>query len=202
MSELLQDLKENRVYYKRLLDENADSRHSSSWGGNQDARYGALIPRELCGESTILEVGCGTGGYLKYLMNHDLVKNGGYCGIDILEKMQEINQELYPEYRFLTMDLLTQELHTQYDIVAMCGVFNIATPNSDEYMKALLKAGFKYCKKVMCFNFLSTYVNFTDEVLAYHDPSEMLRFCIENLSTKVELYHHYWKCDIVIRVYR
>jgi hypothetical protein len=38
--------------------------------------------------------------------------------------------------------------------------------------------------------------------MAYHDPAEVLDFCIRNLARKVVLEHHYERVDVVVFVYR
>lgn len=135
-------------------------------------------------------------------MNKGIVKEGQYCGIDILDKMREANDLRYPGYRFLTRNLIESPLEEKYDVVVMCGVFNLRTSNGDEYMRQLLKNAFACCNKLMTFNFISTYVNFKDDEIEYHNPTEVMNFCLNELSTKVIMEHHYWKCDVSCRVYR
>ena len=46
------------------------------------------------------------------------------------------------------------------------------------------------------------HVNFTSPGMAYHDPTEVLDFCIRSLSPKVSLHHHYERVDVAVFVYR
>lgn len=86
----------------------------------------------------------------------------------------------------------------------MNGIFNlrVAIEEDDaiENMKCILRKTFACCKKGIIFNFISTYVNWRDEDMSYFDPFAVGRFCVENLSAKVHIEHHYNKCDVCIMV--
>lgn len=115
--------------------------------------------------------------------------------------MQAINQKKYPQYEFHTQDLLKNPLNRKFDVVVFCGVFNIRTENGDKYMKELLQCGYRHCNRLLTFNFISTHVNFMEDKMQYHDPSDILNFCIDNFTTNVLMHHHYWKCDVSCKVY-
>lgn len=202
---MLEDaLKKNKEYFQKLVDKfGSDSNYTGSYGGiPQDVRYRQLTGKGIFENADILEIGCGTGGFLEYLINNDIIKQGKYCGVDIIKKMQEINEQKFPSYRFLTMDILDEKLDRNYDVVVLCGVFNIRTDDGDSYMKNLLIKSFEYCNKVLCFNFISNHVNYVEGMMEYHNPADILDFCIEKLSPKVEMFHHYLKCDVCCHVYR
>ena len=97
-------------------------------------------------------------------------------------------------------DALKEKLQETYDYVFLCGVFNAKT--TIEFMEQMLIEAFFYCEKGLAFNFISDYVNFKTEEFSYHNPQEIFTFCVENLSRKVELHHHYAKCDVSIFVYK
>lgn len=82
----------------------------------------------------------------------------------------------------------------------LCGGFNQGMET--EFMKKMLKEAFSYCKKGLAFNFISSYVNFYSEERSYHKPQEVFEFCVENLSRKIDMHHHYAKCDVSMFVYR
>lgn len=203
MSDLFKDFECNKMYYQKLSEESRDSNYVGSWGGtNQDFRYKELVIPEIFRDASILEIGCGLGGFLEYLESQKLIKPGQYCGIDIVKQMEQANSIKWPQHKFRTLDVLNEEFDEEYDVVVLCGVFNMNTPNSREYMEKLLKASFDHCKKMLSFNFISSYVNYRDTEMAYHNPMEVFSFCIENLSRKVIVNHHYSKCDVSCKVMR
>ena len=103
---------------------------------------------------------------------------------------------------FLCRDLFAQEIDETFDYVLISTVFNYAMSGSDDYIRELTTLAFKYCTRGLGFNFLSTYANFTDVEMAYHDPAQMLDFCIHNLTRKVVMHHLYERVDVVIFAYR
>lgn len=131
-----------------------------------------------------------------------MVQKGKYCGIDIVPEMEKRNRLKWPEYEFETVDIINEEFDRKFDIVCLCGVFNLKTDNGKEYMKKMLLAAYEKCKECLTFNFISTYVNYVDDGMEYHDPVDVMRFCIENISRKVTIAHHYEKCDVVCRIFR
>ncbi len=190
-------------YYKKLVKDNpGDPNRQGSWGGvSQDDRYEALIEDKMYTGATILEVGAGTGGFLEYMLAHN-VKFKDYCGLDILDDMKRINEKKYPQYRFLNRNLVVEPLNEKFDIVVLCGVFHLKIHDGKKYMYDLLRSSFDCCTRAMYFNFVSSYVNFKEDDFEYHDPIDLMRFCIEELSPRVDIRHHYWKCDVSCRVYR
>lgn len=196
------DFEQNKSHYTKLLQGNEDTSITGSWGGNQDFRYSALADKKIFTGKSILEIGCGTGGFLEYLDRNGIIRSGEYCGIDIIPEMEKRNQLKWPDYEFLTIDIMREKLERKFDIVCLCGVFNIKTDNTKDYMEKLLLSAWENCNYCLTFNFISSYVNFVEEGMAYHNPMEIMEFYIENMSRKVEIQHHYKKCDVICRVFR
>jgi SAM-dependent methyltransferase len=148
----------------------------------------------------VLDLGCGIGDFYPLLIE----KFGqiDYTGIDIVPEMVKHAAQKYPRARFLCRDLFTDQLEETFDYVLTSVVFNNAMPDCDSYMRELLAAAFRYCTIGLGFNFISSHVNFTDPEMAYHDPAEVLNFCIRNLARNVVLHHHYERVDVVVFVYR
>jgi hypothetical protein len=97
---------------------------------------------------------------------------------------------------------LEEALQEKFDYVIISGVFNNAIPEGSKFLKELISNSFKSCTIGLAFNFLSTYVNYFDSELAYHDPADIIDFCIKNLTYKVTMHHHYKRCDVAVFVYR
>lgn len=139
---------------------------------------------------------------MKYLERENMVQEGKYCGIDIVAEMETHNRQRWPQYEFETIDIINDKFDRRFDIVCLCGVFNLKTDNGKAYMEKMLLAAFEKCRECLTFNFISTYVNYIDEGMEYHNPMDVMKFCVENLSKKVTILHHYEKCDVVCRVFR
>src|SRR5262249_27889971 len=146
-------------------------------------RFGKLMEIADLRNCRVLDLGCGIGGFYPYLT--EKFGQVHYTGIDLVPEMVEFAARKYPQARFLCRDLSANPLEETFDYVFISTVFNYAIPNGEAYMKDLLKLCFAYCTRGLGFNFLSTFVNYSDPEMAYYDPAQVLDFCIRNLTRKV-----------------
>jgi SAM-dependent methyltransferase len=148
----------------------------------------------------ILDYGCGLGHLYPYL----LAKFGevDYTGIDIVPEVIDFAARKYQKARFLCRDLLREDIQEDFDYVLICGVFNNAVPDPSSLLQEMIAVAFRHCKIGLAFNFISTYVNYVQEEMAYHDPLDVLKFCLNRLSLKVTMQHHYQRRDVAVYVYR
>ncbi|MDE6312063.1 MAG: class I SAM-dependent methyltransferase [Lachnospiraceae bacterium] len=195
-------VQENRKIYTESFEKYGDDTKSCLWDRPMIMRYEELYKVGELNHSTILDIGCGLGGLYEYFRDDCNVRNMTYKGIDIIDGMIQTAAGKFPEADFEVRDIMTNPLTEKqgYDYVFLCGIFNRSMET--DFMKKMLKEAFSYCKKAMAFNFISTYVNFTSEENSYHNPQEIFSYCVENLSRKVSLNHHYAKTDCAVFVYR
>ncbi len=198
----MKDIENIRIIYDKAFKTYGDSTKSCLWDSPQIMRYSQLAKVADLNNTSILDIGCGLGGFFDYLSNDCKFDNIEYTGIDIIEGMLDTARQKYPGAIFKNINILEENLQSTYDYTFLCGVFNCNTENSDQYMKNILKKAFEYSNKGMAFNFISTYVNFRDEEMAYHSPEEVFHYCVNNLSTKIQMNHHYGKCDVSVFIYK
>jgi trans-aconitate methyltransferase len=149
----------------------------------------------------VLDIGCATGDFLPVLKEH--FNNIQYLGIDLVPEIVQHASEKYPDAKFECRDIFEEPLKENFDYILISSLFNNAIPNnSTDYLKLVVAEAFKHCTKALAFNFISNRVNVVHEVMAYHDPVEVFRFCIDKLSNKVTMDHHYQRCDVSVFVYR
>src|SRR6185369_3839361 len=163
-------------------------------------RFSKLCQIDNLTRKRVLEIGCGLGDLYPFLQG--LFDEVTYVGIDIVPELIEYAAHVYPDAKFYCLDLLEDEFIGDFDYVLISGVFNNEIDNATEYLYQLISSAFKLCRKGMGFNFTSTYVSRYDQGMAYHDPMAVFKFCLENLSSKITLSHHYERCDVAIFVYR
>lgn len=195
-------VKKNKEIFEKAFAEFGDDTRSCHWDRPMTMRYSELLKVGELENTTILDIGCGLGGLYEFFRDDCGIKNLKYKGIDLVEGMIETAKKKYPEAEFEVRDIMKNPLSEteQYDYVFLCGVFNQGMET--EFMKKMLKEAFSYCKKGLAFNFISSYVNFYSEERSYHKPQEVFEFCVENLSRKIDMHHHYAKCDVSMFVYR
>jgi SAM-dependent methyltransferase len=148
----------------------------------------------------VLDLGCGIGDFYPLLI--EKFSPLDYTGVDLVPEMVQHAAQKYPRARFLCRDLFAENLNEKFDYVLASVVFNNTMPDCDGYMRELLTAAFPYCTLGLGFNFISTHVSFTDPEMAYHDPADVLDFCIRNLTRNVVVHHHYERADVVVFAYR
>jgi SAM-dependent methyltransferase len=166
----------------------------------QFMRLEQLITIADLSNCTVLEIGCGLGDFCGLLQER--FQNVEYYGVDIVPELVAEAARRYPEAKFECRDLLAEPLEQQFDYVFISGVFNTAIPGANDFLKSLTAAGFAACKVALGFNFISTYVNYTEPDASYHDPVDVFSYCVNSLSRKTTILHHYERTDVCVFVYR
>lgn len=149
---------------------------------------------ELPGPPTLLDVGCGWGGFLKYSRERGVPFV--YTGVDVVEEMIFYCKEQYRDAQFRTDDVFALDpAHEQYDFVVCNAILTQRLTASiremDAFAKRLVTQMFSLCRHGIAFNMMSNHVNFTVENLFYKSPLEMTAFCFDQLSPRVRLDHGY-----------
>lgn len=99
-----------------------DTSKSLMWmtKGSQEKNF-KMVAKYINEEDSVLDYGCGTGDFTKYLRNND-IEISKYLGVDINENFIEEAKELYPDYKFKVIDSMN-DLKGNWDIVCAIGVF-------------------------------------------------------------------------------
>lgn len=192
--------KELLDFYNRHLKDFGDTPYALRWTpAGQFRRYEKFlsIAGNFSGKN-ILDFGCGKGDFFGFLKFKGISVN--YCGIDINENLIELAKKKYPEIDFFAVDIEESTLEMEFDIIFICGVFNLRIAGIEDSMKNVLKKLFKLCKEAMYVNFLTYYVPQRDVELFYIKPEDILHFAITELSRNVSLIHE--KEDIYLSVYK
>ncbi len=148
----------------------------------------------------VLEIGCGIGDFYPFLK--EKFDSVSYTGIDIVPELINYAKYKFPDADFHCLDLENVSFVNKFDYVLISGVFNNEIDNATDFLFNMITIAFEICEKGVGFNFTSKYVNRYDKGMAYHDPINVLKFILENLSKKVTLSHHYERCDVSVFVYR
>lgn len=166
----------------------------------QRFRFEKLIQIADLKGRNVLDLGCGIGDLYPFLMKrfNDL----NYTGIDIVPEIITFATQRNPCARFLCCNILRDDIDEKFDYVLISGTFNNAIQDYSSLLKEMITWAFRHCLLGIGFNFISTYVNSTDPEMAYHDPVDVLDFCLKNLTHKVTMQHHYDRCDVVVFAFR
>jgi SAM-dependent methyltransferase len=190
--------KELLHFYSSHLKEFGDSPQAVRWTPDgQRLRYETLlrIAGDFSGKK-IFDFGCGKGDFYGFIKGRGLSVN--YCGIDVNDKLIGLAKRKYPEAEFITTDIEEADIGRKFDIVFVCGVFNLRIAGIEESMKNVLRKLSDICEEALHVNFLTYYVPRRDIELFYVKPEEILQFAVTELSGSVILRH--FKEDIFLSI--
>lgn len=192
--------KELIEFYNRHLKDFGDKPQAVRWTPEgQRRRYETLlaIAGDISGK-TVLDFGCGKGDFCGFLKEKGIAAD--YCGIDINEGLISLAKTKYPEAEFIAMDIDVTSFDRTFDIIFVCGVFNLRIAGIEESEKAALKKLFSHCRGALHTNLLTYYVPQRNVELFYVRPEEILEFVIKEISRSVTLRH--LEEDIFLSIYR
>ncbi len=192
--------KELLYFYNRHLKDFGDAPQAVRWTPEgQRRRYETLL--KIAGDFSgkkILDFGCGKGDLYEFIKERDISIN--YCGIDVNENLIKLAKSKYPETEFIAVDLEESEFERVFDVIFICGVFNLRIAGIEESMRNVLKKLFRICNEALHVNLLSYYIAQRNVELFYVKPEEIIKFAITELSPSVTLIHE--KEDIFLSVYK
>ena len=192
--------KELLSFYTRHLKDFGDKPQAVRWTPEgQLRRYETLL--QIAGDisgKTILDFGCGKGDFYGFLKDRGISVN--YTGIDVNENLIKLARRKFPETEFIATDIEESGFNTEFDLIFICGVFNLRIAGIEDSMRNVLKILFKLCRKALYVNLLTYYVPQRGFELFYVKPEEILYFAITEISRSATLRHE--KEDIFLSVYR
>ncbi|OAI38755.1 hypothetical protein AYO39_00830 [Actinobacteria bacterium SCGC AG-212-D09] len=163
-------------------------------------RFEKLLEIDDLNRLSVVDLGCGCGDLFPVIKRR--FPEAEYLGIDVVDGMVATARAAYPAGKFIQRDVLSEGIGENHDYVLMSALFNDRSEGADDFLRLMVSTAFAHASRGIAFNFISTYVNRVDDGLAYHDPSEVLAFVVENLTRRVVLDHHYGRCDVSVFAYR
>ena len=142
-------------------------------------------------QSRILDVGCGLGHLVDYLLSQSFT--GTYEGIDIVDQMVVNAKKRHPTFDFKTNDI-DAIVCGSVDYVMASGLFAFVDLNLIQEMIPQL---FLRATKGLAFNCLSTAAVHKEADVFYQDPTEIINFC-KSITPTVMLRHDYMPHDFTI----
>lgn len=189
-------------YYTQTFLQHGATAKGVDWNDENEllVRYDKMLgvlQKDFCTDlpisPTLLDVGCGWGGLLKYIEKLDLPIE--YTGFDIVPSMIEKANELFPNKEFLLQDVFELSNNRTFDFVICNAILtqklNVSIPEMELFAKNLIRKMFELCKHGIAFNLMSTRVNFMVDNLYYQNPAELLSWLLTEVSPRVRLDHGY-----------
>ena len=185
-------------FYTRRLRMFGDSPDALSWTTRgQIERYEALqsLTAAADGES-ILDYGCGKADLYGFLRDRGVrVK---YTGMDITPALLDFAAVKYPECSFVLHDIERAPLERDFDVIFICGVFNLAVEGASDGLRNSMRLLFRHARRCMAVSALSSRAAERSFMLNYMDPSELEGFARDSISRWVETRLDMVKGDIIM----
>ena len=192
--------KEVLRFYDRHLKDFGDRPEAVRWTPQgQRRRYEKLL--EMAGNisgTSILDFGCGKGDFYGFLKERGIETR--YCGIDINNNLIALAKSKFPGAEFISMDIDEAEIKREFDIVFICGVFNLRIAGIEESVKDTLLKLSRIYREGLYANFLSWYVPQRSVELFYLKPEEILQYILNNISRSVVMRNV--EEDIFLSIYK
>jgi SAM-dependent methyltransferase len=154
----------------------------------QEKRFEILLKfiKDDLYSSSLIDAGCGFGDLIKYFSSKNLYPKS-YIGIDKEDFFIQIASSIYPNTKFLQLDILKDKL-PQTDYYICSGAMNILEENE---MQLFIKKCINSSKKGFIFNFLKK--NTFNSV----KKEDIISFC-QKLNVAMKIEDNYLENDITI----
>lgn len=187
-------MKKNNLinHYQSLLSRHGPSPQAVQWSDEEtQIKRFEILEKVASPVTSVLDVGCGLGGFYKYLRQKN--NKSRYLGVDIVPEFISIVDDALKSDKLADAKLILpeEELPKGYDYAILSGVFNNLTENNWGFMKHLLRRMFDVANKGIAFNAMSSYVDYKASDLFYVEPEKVITFCKSELGGHPILRHDY-----------
>jgi hypothetical protein len=182
-----------KQHYERLFKQHGKSHSAVQYSSKESQVKRFEILLEISDDiQSITDMGCGLADMLPLVRK----KFGHipYHGYDFVEEFIQNAKKVYKEdinAFFYLCDINKEIPKTRSDFVVLSGMLNNKIDDNETFTKTVLNAMWQGANKGIAFNALTSYVDYKDEHLHYHDALAIFDYCKRNLSPYVTLKHDY-----------
>jgi hypothetical protein len=168
---------------------------------SQEKRFNALLALGDFHQRRLLDVGCGFGDFLRFLLDRGIQPL--YTGLDICQPMVARCRERFPVSagRFIAGDVLEHRPDEGYHYVVASGIFGLDADSMRSRIEPTIRRMFSWCGMGMAANFLSTRSTAPAAQRIYVDPCEALEMGLA-LTPAAQLDHTYLPNDFTLHLYK
>jgi SAM-dependent methyltransferase len=201
-----EDLTRIRALYEARLAELGEDVRTLGWRSTaqQHARFRALDAFGPLRGRSVLDIGCGFGGFLDYLdgIGETPVR---YTGVEISSGLLTVAERLHghrPGVRFVLGEAPScmRQLEA-HDVVVASGVVNAPMNDNYAFTRSLLEGMFGLSRLGAAINMLSDNVDYVEDRLFYYSSTRMLDMAL-GLTGRVLVRHDYMPFEFTVCLYR
>lgn len=194
-----------RAFYQKKWLQYGPRVESVGWNDakKQKRRFEVLCDVGDIVNSSVLDAGCGFGDLYGFLRESGIAAQ--YTGVDAQPEFIAVAKERFPGARFECFDLNSappSRFPARFDYVLASGLFGLDVGDNRAFREQMLERLFDGCARAVAANFVSSYVDYREDYLAYTGPEEVVSFCMKSLTKKVVVRHDYFKFEFTVYLYR
>jgi SAM-dependent methyltransferase len=197
------------AHYAERVRTHGDTPPAADWPRQEIAEItyqkmlSVIRSRHRNGQPSLLDIGCGYGGLLEFARQQGYALD--YTGVDIVPEMIAHAKHRNPAGAFILGDAMTYEFDHKFDYVVCVGILTMKLSASildmNRYAARLIRRMFALAKVGIAFDIMTNQVNFMVENSYYRSPTEILAFCLSELSSKVLIDHAYERYEYTTYVF-
>lgn len=188
-------------HYERCLDAFGAVSKGVDWPNEADLKKRFIVMLDLCAHYLdknpikILDLGCGYGALLDYLISSNQLAKYEYHGIDASSKMIDSAISKHPSSNFEVRDILVDQLpQKSFDFVVMNGLFTekqtLSASEMESFFVSMITAAFQASRYGIAFNVMHFHVDWQRDDL-YHLPFDHMamlvqKYCGRHLSVRAD----------------
>ncbi|CAN5788752.1 class I SAM-dependent methyltransferase [soil metagenome] len=155
--------------------------------------------KDLKGRS-VLDVGCGTGGFYERLKKKRI--SCDYLGVDISPEMIRICRDRFPAGKFELTDILKWKSEPKFDYSTAFAINTVVIPGGWDLFKSITQKQFELCRVATHFTCLTDRYpkGFASHIQPW--PAERVLEMALKITPFVTLQHHYLPNDFSVTLYR
>lgn len=172
------DINHNKMIYNEYI--NGYKMENGWHPGNQQYNFRTLLRLpQMAGSplknSSVLDVGCGTGDLLKILKKEGVSR---YLGIDIYKPSLQKAQQAYPHGEFVLGDILKMDFKEKFDFAFCSGTMTVKLSiNNYDFLSAMVKKMWESTTIGLSFNVLTDDDTDPDPDLFFYNPEKVIAIC-------------------------
>lgn len=190
------------AYYKPKIGKGLPDFKVLGWESKeaQYMRFEMLTSNVDLQNKKILDVGCGLGNLLEYLMDKGI--NVDYTGVDILEDMiRSVKNKNLPG-EFYCMDIFKQHPFEMksFDLIYTSGIFNLSMGNNMDFLRRAFGRFVELSREIVVFNLLDQNSPDKEDTYFYYDHKQVVSMLSEEYSQieSIEVVRGYLNNDFTV----
>ncbi|HXF90929.1 MAG TPA: class I SAM-dependent methyltransferase [Candidatus Nitrosotenuis sp.] len=199
-------------HYEGCFNQHGPTYKGVDWPNHHDSLkrhqvMASLWQDDPCSPLKILDLGCGYGAFLTYLLESNEKKRFAYTGIDLAHTMIDWAQKHHPSHQFWVQDILHYPLAEQsFDYGIMNGVLleklGLTFNEMEQFAHHMILGLFKGCRRGIAFNLMNDHVDWHRPDF-FHVPFDRIaRFLTEHCSRHFRIHADYGLNEYTVFVYR